>query len=320
MIPELASRRRRKEDELANLVMCELRKRNIYVSVIHTTTATESFEPLPHDGNWRLVPDNKQQGKYRGYVKNVVLNKILILNSFWPFVLKTPLTADIIIGIDVKNRTAGFTLVNKNSAEITFNLSETDQKEQLDRSHVRSKIVELIQNEQKISRKVIKAVVIQRQGRLFPQEKDGVLQALKILADQGTIAKDYECTFAEIRTTSRIPLRLFKVDAMPAAQREWVANPTVGTYVNDLFGDEAFVCTTGQPYEHKGTAIPLHIFKEGPLSMKEVIEDIFYLSNLTWTKVDDCLRLPISIRMTDIRLRETAGEYDVNALRFGEED
>ncbi len=54
--------------------------------------------------------------------------------------------------------------------------------------------------------------------------------------------------------------------------------------------------------------------------MKEVIEDIFYLSNLTWTKVDDCLRLPISIRMTDIRLREFAGEYDVNALRFGEED
>jgi hypothetical protein len=320
MIPELPSRRKRKEDELANLVMRELRKRNLYVSIIHTTLANDSFQFLPSESQWQLVSDNKQQSRYKGYIKNVVLNKILILNSFWPFVLKTPLNADIILGIDVKNNTAGFTLVNKNSAEITFNFSETEQKEQLDKNHVRSKISELIINEQRIARRDIKTIVIQRQGRLFPQERDGVLQALKILSDQGTIDRDFKCTFVEIRTTSRIPFRLFKVDWMQGDQREWIENPLVGTFVNEIFGDEAFICTTGKPYEHKGTTIPLHIIKEGPLTMISVLEDIFYLSNLTWTKVDDCLRLPISIKMTDIRLRESAGEYDIDALKFGEED
>ncbi len=320
MIPELPSRRKRKEDELANLVMRELRKRNVFVSIIHTTVSSESFQFVPTESQWRLVLDNRQLSKYKGYIKNVVLNKILILNSFWPFVLRTPLNADIIIGIDVKNNTAGFTLVNKNSAEITFSFSETEQKEQLDKSHVRTKVIELVVNEQKIAHRDIKTIVIQRQGRLFPQEKEGVLQAIKILSDQKTISPDSKCTFVEIRSSSRIPFRLFRVDAVPGAQREWVENPTVGTYVQEIFGDEAFVCTTGQPYEHKGTAIPLHVIKEGPLTMSAVIEDVFYLSNLTWTKVDDCLRLPISIRMTDIRLRESAGEYDVDALKFGEED
>ena len=324
MIPELKSRRKRKEDELANLIMREMRNRQIFVSVIHTTASSESFERQPTEGGtvqWVLVADNKQQSKYKGYLKNVVLNKTLILNSFWPFVLKTQLNADLTIGIDVKNNTAGFTLVNKNGAEITFNPSETQQKELLEKNHVRSKIIELITNEKRISPREIKKIVIQRQGRLFPQEKDGILQALRILAERKVVEPDYSCTFVEIRTTSRMPLRIFKIKAMPAAQKEWVENPTVGTYVRDVFGaDEAFICTTGQPYGHRGTTIPLHVIKDGPTPIEDVLEDIFFLSNLTWTKIDDCSRLPLSIKMTDIRLREFAGEYDADALRFGGED
>jgi hypothetical protein len=323
MIPELKSARKRRDDELANLVMRELHKKDIFASVIHTTVPTESYEYVSADGNnpeWRLVNDGKQQSKYKGYIKNVVLNKVLILNSFWPFVLNTPLNADLIIGIDVKNNTAGFTLVNKNGAEITFSSSESEQKEQLNKNHVRTKIIELIQNEQRISHKSIKTVVIHRQGRLFPQEREGVLQALKMLADQETIDSDYKCTFAEIRTTSRIPLRLFKIKAKPDAQKEWVENPLIGTYVQDIFKDDAFICTTGPPYEHWGTTMPMHIIKEGSMPINSVLQDIFYLTNLTWTKIDDCSRHPLSIKMTDIRLREFAGEYDADSLKFGEEE
>ncbi len=323
MIPEMKSRRKKRDDELANLIMRELRKRDIFVSVIHTTAPSESYEYVSTDGNngeWRLVGDSKRQSKYKGYVRNVVLNKILILNSFWPFVLKTPLNADLIIGIDVKNNTAGFTLVNKNSAEITFNSSESEQKEQLNKNHVRTKIFELIQNEQRISNKTVKTIVIHRQGRLFPQEREGVLQAVKMLADQKAIDSDCKCTFVEIRTTSRIPLRLFKVKPLPDAQKEWVENPMIGTYVQDIFKDDAFICTTGPPYEHKGTTVPLHIIKDGPLSINSILQDVFYLSNLTWTKIDDCSRHPLSVKMTDIRLREFAGEYDAGSLKFGEEE
>jgi hypothetical protein len=318
MIPEVRSRRMRKEDELANLVMRELRKRKIYVSVIHSTVPSESYTEN-ENGEWELTSDNKQRTTYKGYLRNVVLNKILILNSFWPFVLKTPLNADLIIGIDVKNNTAGFTLINKNGSEITFHWSESDQKEQLSRNQVRTEIIRLIKREQELSFKDIAHIVIHRQGKLFPQEKEGILQALDALKREEIINRNTQCTFVEIRGTSRVPLRLFKVTSLPGAQKEWVDNPTIGTHTYDVLGDEAFICTTGPPYEHKGTTKPLHVVKDGPLSIESVLEDVFYLSNLTFTKIDDCSRQPLSIKITDIRLREFAGEYDLDALRFGEE-
>jgi len=323
MIPEIKSKRIRKEDELANLVMRELREREIYVSIIHSTVATESYEfILTEEGNgeWRLVNDRKQLGKYKGYLKNVVLNKILILNSSWPFVLKTPLNADLTIGIDVKNNMAGFTVIHKNGADITFYFSESDQKEQLRANHVCTKIIEIISNEQKLLPRNIRDIVIHRQGKLFPQEKNGIVQALSIVAEKGLIDKDHQCTFLEIRTTSRVPFRLFYVTTLPGTQKEMVYNPAIGTYVL-LSEHDSFVCNTGLPYEHQGTTKPLHVVKvEGPHALKNLLEDVFYLSNLTWTKIDDCSRQPLSIKMTDIRLREFAGEYDVDALRFGEEE
>ncbi len=322
MIPRIKSKRLNKEDELANLVMRELRKRGIFVSIIHTSVPSESYEYVNTngDGEWKLTSDIKQRKKYKGYIKNVVLNKILILNSFWPFVLETPLNADLIIGIDVKNNTAGFTIINKNGSEISFYHSESEQKEQLSKNHIQTKIVEIITEEQNLSYKNIEEIVIHRQGKLFPQEKIGAIEALKELANKRLISEDYRYTFVEIRETSRIPLRLFKVIQMPNAQKELVFNPTIGTYVYDVFENEAFICNTGPPYNHRGTTIPLHVIKDGSLSMIAVLEDIFYLSNLTWTKIDSCSRQPLSIKMTDIRLREFAGEYDYDALRFGEED
>jgi hypothetical protein len=226
----------------------------------------------------------------------------------------------LIIGIDVKNNTAGFTVINKNGSEISFHHSESEQREQLSKSHIQSKIVEIITEEQNLTPKEIKKIVVHRQGTLFPQEKDGIIDALKELSNEDLISKDYRCTFVEIRETSRVPLRLFKITQMSNAQKELVFNPTIGTYVHDIFEDEAFICNTGPPYNHKGTTMPLHVIKQGSLSMKAVLEDIFYLSNLTWTKIDSCSRQPLSIKITDIRLREFAGEYDYDALRFGEED
>ena len=323
MIPEIKSRRMRKEDELANLVMRELRMREIYVSVIHSTVPTESYEyGMTENGNegWRLLSDRKQQGKYKGYLKNVVLNKILILNSCWPFVLKTPLNADLTIGVDVKNNVAGFTVIHKDGADITFQLSETEQKEQLSMSHVCKKIIQIISNEQKLSRRDIKDIVIHRQGKLFPPERDGILEALDKLARDGLVSQDSRCTFVEVRATSRVPLRLFNVVTLPGIHKEMVYNPTIGTCIT-LSENETFLCTTGPPYEHEGTTKPLHIVKvERYLSLEKVVEDTFYLSNLTWTKIDDCSRQPLSIKMTDIRLREFAGEYNRDALRFSEEE
>lgn len=317
MIPSLPSRRMRKEDELANLVMRELRKRGIYVSIIHDSMTRQCYVENEKGGDWIVVPE--QQGRYTGYVRNVVLNKILLLNSFWPFVLRTPLNADLTIGIDVKNNTAGFTTIHKTGAKISFDYSESDYKEQLGKDQLRKKISDIIRKERELETTNIKNIIVHRQGILFPNERQGILQALNVLSKRGLIDKDYGCTFAEVRSTSRLPFRLFRLREKPDIQKDWVENPIVGTH-HIISENEAFICNTGPPFARKGTSNPLHILKEGPLPMKSVLEDLFYLACLTWTRIDDCSRQPLSIKMTDIRLREIAGQYDLDALRFEEEE
>lgn len=323
MIPEIKSKRMKKEDELANIIMRELREREIYVSVIHSTVSAESHELGTLDSGrqgWKLVSDKRQQGKYKGYIKNVVLNKILILNSCWPFALKTPLNSDLVVSIDVKNRTAGFTVVHKNGSDITFYSSISEQKERLGKKHICTKVIEILKQEQDTLPSTVRSITIYRQGKLFSCEKEGIIQALDIVSESGLIPRDYQCTFVEIKSTSRVPFRLFEVEPMSGAQMEMVYNPVIGTYML-VSEKEAFVCTTGPPYEHGGTTKPLHLVKgDGLLDMQKISEDVFYLANLTWTKIDDCSRLPLIVKMNDIRLREFAGEYDRDALRFGEEE
>ena len=115
MIPNIHSKRMGKEDELSNYVLSECRKRNVYASIMHTKVSKNSYAYIPNSnsGEWKLINDRRVMSKYRGYIQNVVLNKVLILNSFWPFVLNTKLNSDLIIGIDVKNNTAGFTVIHQ---------------------------------------------------------------------------------------------------------------------------------------------------------------------------------------------------------------
>jgi len=64
---------------------------------------------------------------------------------------------------------------------------------------------------------------------------------------------------------------------------------------------------------------PLHVRHiEGPLSLLQCLEDIYYLTALAWTRPEDCTRYPITIKLTDRRLGEDAGDYDEDAFAFDE--
>lgn len=322
MIPKLPSKHTKKEDELGNLIMSELRKKGIFTSIIHTEVSSESYEYNKNNGrngSWALVSDFKQQGKYKGYLKNVALNKILLLNSFWPFVLKTQLNADLTIGIDVKGHTAGFTIVYKSGSKIRFEQKESNQKEQLSRAQIRSILLELLREEEPLSQENIKNVVIHRDGILYSSEREGIKRAFEVLANEGKVDRDVRCTFLEIKKSSRMPFRMFRIVKPNGLQREIISNPSVGTYIS-ITENDYFICNTGYPFNFNGTTNPLHILKvEGNFPPIKILEDVFYLSNLTWTKLDDCSRFPLTIKMADIRLRESSGEYDKDALEFGED-
>lgn len=54
------------------------------------------------------------------------------------------------------------------------------------------------------------------------------------------------------------------------------------------------------------------------MDFERCLEDVFRLTTLTWTRPEDCLRLPITIKLTDRVLGEDATEYDEDELRFGD--
>lgn len=314
MIHRLPTRRIHDEDQLAAMAVRELRKRyGITASVIHTEVGHESYVlGKGRDGEPQYVPQQKGRGKLNGYLQLVALNKVLLLNERWPFVLATPLHADLIIGIDVKNNTAGLVLVDKYGEKIRPLLHESTQKEKLRSDRTTALLVDLIRKEAATRPgERLRHIVIHRDGRLWPAEGDGIRAAFARLKRESTLPADATLTILEIPKSSQSPLRLFSVEKSQHGTK--VENPQVGQY--EIRGDDGYVCTTGRAFPRRGTSLPLHVRKiEGELSLEECLEDIFFLSALAWTKPDDCRRDPITTKLNDLYLSDEATKYDAESL------
>lgn len=54
------------------------------------------------------------------------------------------------------------------------------------------------------------------------------------------------------------------------------------------------------------------------MTLAQCLEDVYALTALAWTRPDDCTRDPVTLKLTDRRLAESAGEFDADALAFEE--
>ena len=160
--------------------------------------------------------------------------------------------------------------------------------------------------------------MIHRQGRIFRSEVVGVKNAIDSLRESGLLADTLHWGIAEIAKSSLVRIRLFDVGFRDG--RSWIENPEIGSY-GILSNSEGFLCTTGRSFPHPGTVRPVFVrLAEGTMELREVMEDVYALSNLAWTRPEDCARDPLSVKMNDIRLREVAGDYDADDLRYSSED
>ena len=55
------------------------------------------------------------------------------------------------------------------------------------------------------------------------------------------------------------------------------------------------------------------------MSLEHILDDVFALTCLTWTRPEDCTRYPVTVKLTDIRLREHAGNYEGDDLKYGDD-
>ncbi|MFW9794969.1 MAG: hypothetical protein ACFFEE_11730 [Candidatus Thorarchaeota archaeon] len=313
MIHRTVDQHPRDEDRLAAMVMRELREQDFPVTVIHVQSSQECYGHVrDKSGNSHYSVRRHAASKLKGYLRNVALNKILLANHRWPFVLASSLHADITVGIDVKQNTVGLTLVSKNGSDIRWAWKTSRQKERLTTKQMASYLMEIIQQEARVQDSTIRNIAIHRDGVSGQSELEGAGIAIKQLKRDGVLPDDATVTFIEIPKHSQIPLRIF--EQYMVSEKKTVRNPRIGTYmiVNNR---EAYICNTGWPFRHGGTVQPLYVRKvKGPMPIHACIEDVFCLASLTWTRPEDCSRYPITIKLTDRYLCEIAGDYDVSEL------
>jgi len=317
MIHKTIDKKLRDEDTLAAAVMKELRKSNIFASIIHTTFTKNSYKVFrSKDGKLQCRVKDHMKNKLSGYLQGVAINKILLNDFRTPFRLSTKLHADLTIGIDVKNHTAGFVIVGKRGANVRFDFDfDQSEKEKISFKRMKKCFKKILQEEMDFTQDLIINIVIHRDGRFFQSEIDAIEEVIKELKQVSVLPAELKITFLEIHKKSEIPFRLFDVIEQDY-KKDQIWNPQVGYYYipNEQNG---YLCSTGRAFSarRKGTVNPLHIKHiKGELELEACLEDIYYLTTLTWTNPRDCCREPISIKLTDRYLNEEAGEYNKNDL------
>lgn len=314
MIPKVV-KGKRQHDKLSALLIRELKKLNVSATIIHSDTVEASYEErLDSSGKVSYPVYPQMKGKLKGYCRNVALAKVLLNNRKYPFALKTALHADLTIGIDVKNNLAGFVFVDKFARNIRSEFEPVSKKEKLP-SRVLVKILyETIKKEAQNA--VLRNIMIHRDGHIFDTELRAIDTVMKMLIKEQILPADASISVIEIPKSSFLSFRIFANNDAITPKIANDLNPEIGSYY--LLNDQlAYVCTTGKEFHHKGTSKPLMVkYISGNLPFEVVLEDVFFLSTLAFTKPDDCSRLPLTIKILDMFLRDKASEYDKDKLDF----
>ena len=310
-------RGRGEHDQLAAMLMTKLREQELFVSIIHTKVAGESYRLNQHASNGpAYTAISEKRNRLTGYLRNVAINKVLLTNERWPFVLSTPLNADLTIALDVQNNTACFTLLGKSGPSIRTEISYSRDKEKLSQVHVRKVLLDILRQEASLGVDKVENIMLLRDGQWFKSEIRGVKDVLASLHKDGLMTGT-SASFVEIHKTSAVSFRLFEVETRHGG-RDRVENPGLGQY-HMLSSKSGYICSTGREYLHQGTALPLNVrYVEGTMPFDRVLEDVYAQTCLALTRPEGCSRLPFSLRLTDIRLAEHAGSYDQDALAFGD--
>lgn len=315
MIHMTEDRKLRDEDTLAAAVMKELHDQKIFSTVIHTSFTKNSYKVgRGKDGKPYCAVRHNERNRLSGYLQGVALNKILLNDFRTPFRLATKLHADLTIGIDVKNHTAGFVIVGKRGESVRFDWDFLQaDKEKISFKRMKKCFKRILIEEMDNSLDILENIVLQRDGKFFEEEIAAIEEAVMEMKQIGSVPQNLKITFLEIHKKSEAPFRFFEVNKQDFG-RDQVWNPQVGYYYisNEQNG---YVCSTGRAFRRKGTVNPLHVkYVKGELDFEKCLEDVYFLTTLTWTNPRDCAREPITIRLTDRYLNEEAGEYSKNDL------
>jgi len=257
------------------------------------------------------VPDRLMQG-FKSYQVNALF-EYLIVNKKWPYALAEDLNYDLYIGLDAHEFYAGFVFLFKNGEKIVFDVERTSKStgnyrnEKVNSGVIRNKIVEILSRHLRSGEDFPKSIVILRDGMSFGEEEKALTGAIEQLRAQGSI-DDSEIKLAvlDVAKSSAIPVRA----AVPN-QNKILVNADCGTVVYTERNKDAYIFNTGYPYQVPGSSNPLHVtLAWGNIDFDKALQDVFSLTQLTFSAPDRPSSLPLPLKLIDTLIRDVAHEFD----------
>lgn len=257
------------------------------------------------------VPDGLMRD-YTSYQANTLFEH-LIINRKWPYALADRLHHDLYIGIDAHEFYAGFCFFFKNGEKIVFDVEKVAKavgsyrNEKINYKVIEDKIVAVLERHLKVGEEIPQSIVVLRDGVSFGEEAKALEGALKRL-EQAKLLTASEITTAvvDVAKSSAIPVRA----AGFIGNSNSLDNPVSGTYlpVNEK---NAFIFNTGAPYKVPGSSNPIQIsLSSGNIDFVKTVEDIFKLTQITFSSPDRPTSLPLPLKLIDTLIRDVAHEFD----------
>ena len=232
-----------------------------------------------------------QIGRYYNLILNVCAGLLGKMGGR-PWILHRKLSADFYIGLDVggerKARVACYTFFDE-SGNYQGEEWRPQRGEEIDPSELKRILVNAVKG----YREHIKRLVIHRDGELTDKELEGIKLAQEELVKDGVMPKNSNTICVNIKKT--VPYRLYEVE------NKKEKSCTVGSYLI-LDDRNGILATTGTPILAQGLARPMLVELVPPFDkadIKEVMEDIYFLSYMHWGSILKKMKLPATIKYAD---------------------
>ena len=257
------------------------------------------------------VPDGLMRN-FISYQTNTLFEH-LIINKKWPFALAENLNHDLYIGIDAHEFYAGFCFFFGNGEKIVFEVDKvskgtgTFRNEKINYKVISDKIFSVLSRHLTVNDIKPKSIIILRDGVSYGEEEKALCDAIQRLAlSKALDPNNIQTGVIDVAKSSSVPVRAASFNGNYRS----LENPNCGTYFF-MNKNDAFIFNTGYPYHVPGSSNPIHVsFTCGTIDFEKALEDIFRLTQITFSSPDRPTSLPLPLKLIDTLIRDVANEYD----------
>lgn len=257
------------------------------------------------------VPDGLMRN-FISYRANTLFEQ-LIINKKWAFALAKNLNHDLYIGIDAHEFYAGFCFFFGNGEKIVFEVDKVSKgtgsfrNEKINYKVISDKIFSVLSRHLSVADEQPKSIVILRDGVSYGEEEKALADAMLRLSNENLLDKAAVKTgVIDVAKSSAVPVRAAGFNGNYRS----LENPECGTYFF-MNKKDAFIFNTGKPYSVPGSSKPIHVsFTCGDIDFEKALEDIFHLTQITFSSPDRPTSLPLPLKLIDTLIRDVAHGYD----------